>query len=129
MGEIDDKIDLREFLERIKSICHLYYAYSIMDICIYKIHQSLHLNILSVCVLVGGQGILQNALVGKDEFGDTNKVYVGRRGKEWEYFSLKAPDRKQMYVERQLFYHWRAIGVTFGGIIHACYSSPPPDHE
>lgn len=63
MGEIDDKIDLREFLERIKSICHLYYAYSIMDICIYKIHPSLYLNKLSVCVLVWGQGIIQNAQV------------------------------------------------------------------
>lgn len=33
-----------------------------------------------------------------------------------------------MEETRQLFYHWRIIGVTFGGIIHACYSSPPPHH-
>lgn len=63
MGDIDDKIDLREFLERIESICHLHYAYNTMNICIYKTHQSLHLNILSVCVLVWGQGIVQKAQV------------------------------------------------------------------
>lgn len=97
-----------------------------MDICIYKIHQGLHLNILSVCVLVWGQGIVQNAQVRSTwkRWVWWYKVYVGRR----EYFSLKAPDRKQMEEARQLFHHWRIIGVTFGGIIHACYSSPPPHH-
>lgn len=29
MGEIDDKIDPGEFMERIKSIFHLYYAYTV----------------------------------------------------------------------------------------------------